>query len=171
MDEYGDLGHSVGVVIHCGGGHLDIPGYAGTFTRAHDRDGKLIKEWKGDGDHFANFIKAVRSRKREDLHADILEGHLSSGLCHLGNISHRLGQEADPEQLREAVKSDHEAQEALARVEEHLAANGVNLTQTRLTVGPTLRLDPATEKFLGNPAADQLLTRPYRPGFVVPEQV
>ena len=44
-------------------------------------------------DHFANFTKAVRSRNAGELHADILEGHLSSALCHLGNISYRLGRE------------------------------------------------------------------------------
>ena len=42
--------------------------------------------------HFANFIECVRSRKAEDLNADVLVGHLSSSLCHLGNISYRLGQ-------------------------------------------------------------------------------
>ena len=40
--------------------------------------------------HFTNFIDCVRSRKWQDLHADILEGHLSSSLCHLGNIASRL---------------------------------------------------------------------------------
>ena len=45
---------------------------------AFDRDGKQIREFKGEADHFANFLKAVRSRKHEDLNADIEEGHLSS---------------------------------------------------------------------------------------------
>ena len=56
-----------------------------------DKQGQIIEKFQGDGDHFANFIGAVRSRKIEDLHADILDGHLSSALCHLGNISYRLG--------------------------------------------------------------------------------
>jgi predicted dehydrogenase len=37
--------------------------------------------------HFTNFIDCVRSRKWQDLNADILEGHLSTSLCHLGNIA------------------------------------------------------------------------------------
>jgi predicted dehydrogenase len=41
--------------------------------------------------HFGNFIDCVRSRRWQDLHAEILEGHLSSTLCHLGNIACRLG--------------------------------------------------------------------------------
>jgi len=40
--------------------------------------------------HFTNFIDCVRSRRWQDLNADILEGHLSTSLCHLGNIACRL---------------------------------------------------------------------------------
>jgi predicted dehydrogenase len=40
--------------------------------------------------HFSNFIDCVRSGNWQDLHADILQGHLSSSLCHLGNIACRL---------------------------------------------------------------------------------
>ncbi len=40
--------------------------------------------------HFKNFIDCVRTGKWQDLHADILQGHLSSSLCHLGNIASRL---------------------------------------------------------------------------------
>lgn len=36
-----------------------------------------------------NFLDCVKSRRRPD--ADIEEGHLSTTLCHVGNISHRLG--------------------------------------------------------------------------------
>src|SRR5262249_28252510 len=45
----------------------------------------------GAGDHYANFIDCVRSRKKEDLHAPIEEGHISATLIHLANISYRLG--------------------------------------------------------------------------------
>lgn len=39
--------------------------------------------------HIANFLECVRTRKRPN--ADIEEGHLSTNLCHLGNISYRVG--------------------------------------------------------------------------------
>src|SRR5262249_11607647 len=45
------------------------------------------------GGIFANFISAVRSRKRQEQDADILEGHYSSALGHLANLSYRLGEE------------------------------------------------------------------------------
>jgi len=34
-----------------------------------------------------------------------------------------------------------------------------------------LKFDPKAEKFVGNAKADELLTRPYRKPFVVPENV
>ena len=40
--------------------------------------------------HFSNFLDCVRTRNWQDLNADILEGHLSTSLCHLGNIACRL---------------------------------------------------------------------------------
>lgn len=43
--------------------------------------------------HRLNFVEAVRSRNASHLSADIIEGHLSSSLCHLANISYRLGRE------------------------------------------------------------------------------
>ena len=41
--------------------------------------------------HFGTFLKAVRSRKHEDLTAGIETGVASASLCHLANISYRLG--------------------------------------------------------------------------------
>ncbi|MGO9895642.1 MAG: gfo/Idh/MocA family oxidoreductase, partial [Bryobacteraceae bacterium] len=43
------------------------------------------------GNHWANFIEAVRSRKPSDLNAPIEEGAISTTLVHLANISYRLG--------------------------------------------------------------------------------
>jgi GFO/IDH/MocA oxidoreductase family protein len=65
--------------------------------------------------HVENFLKAVRSRKRSDLNADILEGHVSATLCHLANASYRLGRTLvfDPE--AENFGSDGEANALLTR--------------------------------------------------------
>ena len=164
MDKY--RGEGIGQMIECEGGYTD--GHT-----AWDLEGKEIKKFGGqrEEDHFANFIKAVRSRRREDQNADILEGHLSSALCHLGNVSHRMGHAAAPDALQAAHKSDSAAQETLARMDEHLAKNGVDIKQARLTLGPTLKIDPRIERFIGNRQANRLLTRPYRKPFVLPEKV
>ena len=46
----------------------------------------------GGGGHFANFIQALRSGNDHDLTCDILEGHRSTVLPHLGNIAYRVGE-------------------------------------------------------------------------------
>jgi len=69
----------------------------------------------GEGNHFENFLNAVRSRKPEDLNAPVMAGHLSSALCHLGNISYRLKRSLrfDPE--KEEFIGDQEANALLKR--------------------------------------------------------
>jgi predicted dehydrogenase len=166
MDSY--KGASIGIVIECEGGHVTVPSY--TAATAYDKDGKVIKEFKGSEGHHDNWLKAVRSRKREDLNADILEGHLSSALCHTGNISYRLGKQASPDAVREGIKADAGLSEAFGRMVEHLAANGVDIAKDNVTLGVPLKMDGKAERFLDNDKANELLTRPYRPGFVMPEK-
>jgi predicted dehydrogenase len=167
MDQY--RGADVGVVIDCEGGFMVIPGYSKAI--AYDREGREIKTFSAGGGHFENFFDAVRSRKPTDLRADILEGHVSSALCHTGNISHRMGKKLSPDQLREQVKACGDLAETLGRMEEHLAANKVDLSKTLLTLGADLKMDPKTERFTNNRFANQLLTREYRRPFVVPNRV
>jgi len=124
----------------------------------------------GNG-HFANFIAAVRSRKAEDLNADILQGHYSAALCHLANLSYRLGQEVPFNKPTKAFGDDKEAYETLARMEEHLKANKVALDGQNYRLGRKLSFDAATESFVGDAEANQLLTRPYRAPFLVPDRV
>jgi predicted dehydrogenase len=162
-------GASVGCIIECEGGYVTVPNYSG--ATAHDKDGKEIKKWSGAEDHFANFIKAVNSRKREDLHADILEGHLSSALCHTGNISYRLGKKQQPGEIREQLKDIKGMSETFDRMAAHLEKNEVDITKEQVALGVPLKMDPKTEKFLGNAKANEMLTRKYRAPYIVPEQV
>ena len=52
-----------------------------------------MAEAKGDETyaHADNFLKAVKSRKHTDLNCDIEVGHISAALCHMANISYRVG--------------------------------------------------------------------------------
>ena len=70
---------------------------------------------KGDGDHYGNFLKAVKARDPKILAADIEEGHLSSSLCHLGNISYRLGRKLHINPSSESFVNDPEADAMLTR--------------------------------------------------------
>ncbi len=167
MDKY--RGVSIGNVIDCEGGSVVTNGYFA--ATAYDRDGKIVKEFKGRDRHMANFIDVVRSRKTAELHGPIDEGHVSSALCHLGNISHQVGRTAAPGELAEKIKGNAPLAEAYGRMAEHLAANGVDLGKTPATLGQPLALDPGAEKFTGqdSAAANALLKRDYRANFVVPQ--
>jgi predicted dehydrogenase len=158
-----------GVVVDCEGGHVVIPSYDSAI--AYDKGGKEIRRWKRGADHYANFISAVRSRKPGDLNAEIEEGHLSSALCHTGNISYQLGQKLAPEAIRDRLKDQPEALESFGRLAEHLEANGINLSATPARLGAWLTMNPRTERFTNSNAANHLLAREYRKGFEVPSKV
>ena len=66
-------------------------------------------------EHWANFIGAVRSRKRQDLNAEIEEGALSCNLMHLANISYRLGRTLHWDAKTLTVLNDPEANKMLTR--------------------------------------------------------
>ena len=171
MDAYKNLVR-IGIHIQCENGYY-LAGENGGWV--YDNEDKKIKQFtqKGQKDHQANFINAVRSRKQEDVMAPILDGHYSSALCHLGNISYRVGKQIPPTQLEDQIKSDKLATEAFERVKNHLMANGVDLTQSLPTLGPSLQFDPATERFVGtfSDEANKLVRREYRAPYVIPDQV
>jgi predicted dehydrogenase len=122
-------------------------------------------------DHFANFIDCVRSHRREDLHADILEGHRTALLCHLGNISYQLGTETPFADPIEALAGDVMACEAWGAMKQHLADAGVTVDGDAYRLGRKLAFDAEAERFIGDPEADRLLTRTYRNPYVVPTNV
>jgi predicted dehydrogenase len=162
-------GARIGVVVDCAGGTMVIPSYDSAI--AYDDKGNELRRFQGGGDHYANFIAAVRSRNSGQLNADIEQGHLSSALCHTGNLSHRLGQKTDPEEIRDHLAFTSAGRETFGRLTEHLAANGVDLRRRPLTLGATLEMDTARERFTNNEAANNLLSRAYRYPFIVPEKV
>ena len=65
--------------------------------------------------HFSNFIDCVRSRRWQDLNADILEGHLSTSLCHLGNIACRVKRPLQFNPEEETFVDDAEADAYLSK--------------------------------------------------------
>jgi hypothetical protein len=147
------------------------------------RNGKFFPKGQGQGEPlvkvehhvepggiFGNFIDCVRSRTYERLNAEILEGHFSSGLCHLGNISYRMGSPAPFEKPRD-FGDNQVVGDSIMTLLENTRAIGVEPEKTSLWVGPKLEFNPQAERFVNNPAADALLTRSYRAPFVVPKEV
>lgn len=182
----GYRGAKIGNVIECENGYVVLDTDGG---KALDRDGGEVCKFDGRDDagalHRANFIDAVRSRDASTLHASILEGHLSSALCHTANISYQLGRAAGLDEARAAVESRGPlAAEAFQRLTQHVAARfadhaalfgatvdlpKVDTTALRVSLGVALAMDPASERFRDNPAADALRTRAYRAPYLLPD--
>ena len=145
-------------------------------TSLFDPAGKLVStfsEKRKSENHFANFINAVRSRKREELNAEILEGHQSTALGHMGNISWRLGKEATLAEIGDQIgklKVHDNVKETLDRTVKHLHDNKVDVEQSKLVLGTVLFPDGERESFADNAAANTFLTRDYRKPFVVPAE-
>jgi len=123
------------------------------------------------GGPFGAFIKAVRSRKAEDNNADAEVGHYSSALCHLANISHRLGEKVPFSKKTQRLGDNKQVVESFNNITENLQVVGVKLDETEYILGRSLELDPKTERFKNDEEANKLLTRAYREPFVVPEKV
>ncbi|MBM4002713.1 MAG: Gfo/Idh/MocA family oxidoreductase [Planctomycetes bacterium] len=164
-------GASVGIIVEGTDGYVVIGSYESGV--AFDKEGKEVATFKGGGDnlHFANFLKAVRSRNASDLTADIEEGHLSSALCHLANISYRLGTDLPAQELAPQLatfKQTDDYQDTLQRTLAHLNENEVKVEGLKVRMGAVLALNVAEETFQNNPAANAMLTRNYRSPYVVP---
>lgn len=138
----GDLSVKIGNIFYGKEGYLEIDGstwkayhegedkpFAGSEVGGTSNESISLTGPTSEG-HFANFIKAVRSGKNEDLHCDVNTGFTSTVLPLMANISYRLKRE--------------------------LHFMGGDMKQ---------------EKFVNAPEADALLTRVYRPPYVVPSEV
>jgi predicted dehydrogenase len=125
------------------------------------------------GGAWGSFLHAVRSRKREDLNAPVEHGHYSSALCHLANISYRLGEKVPFNGKAKTLGDNRLVVETLENLKENLQAVGVKLQETSYRLGRVLAFDPKTEHFVGEgaAAANPMLTRSYRKPYVVPDKV
>jgi hypothetical protein len=175
------LGARVGTIFYGNHGYVVIASFsAGTLLdptgktvqsggAAFDLQGKVVRVFSGEGDHFGNFVEAVKARNRQLLHADVLEGHLSCAHSHLANVSYDLSLPASAAEIEKTLamlKTNENVRDCLGRTLKHLAANGVELTRTPLRLGPKLIIDHEKETVLNNPQAQLLLSRDCRPPFV-----
>jgi predicted dehydrogenase len=155
-------GERVGVVVDCEGGSVSL--YRGI---AWDNQGKELQRFSGGGDHFVNFIEAVRKGDRAHLTADVEVGHRSTAVCHAGNVSYRVGEVASVERQRKAVQDVPLLDAMYDRYLEHLAANEIDPNTSIL--GPWLDVDRENERFRDHDEANQIARGWYREPYVVPE--
>lgn len=152
---YGSEGYALGL------------GYTGGV--AYDYDGKELGKWNGGEyqHHFVNFLKAVRSRKHEDLHLDIEDAHLSSALAHLGNVSLRLGQTTEPGANKTEFAGHKRSEQSLESFQQYLGESQIDYQKTALRIGRTVTIDPKTERS-SDDEANAMFGRVYRKGFELP---
>ena len=170
MDNY--RGIRIGVVVQCEKGYFAANEGGGWI---YDNDGNRIQQFAHSvgSEHYQNFINAVRSRKVSDLNADIEVGHLSAALCHMGNISYRLGKKMSVDEIKNTIGDNAELLDSFSRMVEHLKANEIDLEKEQITIGPMLTMDSEKEQFVGDNSslANMFIRRNYREPFVVPDVV
>ena len=116
--EYGLEGIDNGVSVYGTEGFLHMGRWNRKWGyRYFDKKEKIVEEYQGTDDseaaHMKNFVECVISRKRPNC--DIEIGHLSSALCHLGNIVHRTGRNVAFNPANESIPGDAEANALLKR--------------------------------------------------------
>ena len=93
---------------------IDRDGYR-VFFRGGEPGPAAGEPWSDSPRFYQNFIDCVKSRRAEDLLADIEEGHYSALLCHLGNIAYRTGRRLEFDPQSETFLHDDEANRYLGR--------------------------------------------------------
>lgn len=163
----------VGVIFEGTEGYVVMASYhSGT---AFDRAGKPVRHFRGGGGgapHFENFLHAVRARSCLHANGDIEQGHVSSALAHVANISLRLGHDVSAQTAREQLVRNGTPDGLLAvwdlamrDVATHKSGDaGVDT----IRMGQPLQCNPDTECVRDNQLANCLLTRQYRHPYVVP---
>lgn len=148
-------------------GFAVAPNYAS--GAAFTYDGTPLGAWSGGSyrDHFANFVAAVKSRNHADLHLDIEDGHLSSALSHLGNVSWSLGEAVTPGTRPSLAAADPHVVATWDSFERYLADNPIDYATTALKLGRELVIDPRTERSTDD-EANRRFGREYRKGFELP---
>ncbi len=105
------FGAGEGAILYGENGSLFL---TNTGWKAFDANGKLVQQGQSDVGqqaHVRNFLDAVRSRKRQDLNQEIYSGHVSTVMCHAGNIAWRTGKrlrfDAQKERFDDAQANDY----------------------------------------------------------------
>jgi predicted dehydrogenase len=109
--------NTIGNLFYGADGYMVVDGSGFQVYKGEKRDlvMDVKKEGEDTGPHMANFLKAVKSRNYQDLNADVQIGVTSADLCHLANISYRLGRKLAFDPAANRFSSDAEANKMLTR--------------------------------------------------------
>jgi len=105
--------NAVGVTFYGSEGYMQV--YYFGYRTYLGKNREAGPSSTGTPNEYERFIAGVRSRKPEDLGVEIEDGHLSSALCHLGNIAYRLGRTVNFDPVTETFPGDDAAGAMLSR--------------------------------------------------------
>lgn len=107
-------GIEVGNIFYGDKGYMVINGYNDykTYLGKNREPGPARN---AGGDHYKNFVDAVRAKNKALLNGPIETGHLAASIAHLGNIAYRLGRTLKFDPKSETFPGDKEANAMLSR--------------------------------------------------------
>ena len=167
-------GAGVGVIFYGSEGYVVMTELYGR-RRPSIPSGKLVEKFQGDGDHFGNFVDAVKAhdskllRRRHPGRPPFLCATATWPTFPTTSASRPRSRRF--ERRWAALKTNENVTECLDRMDAYLTANGVELAKTPLMLGPCSRSTRKNETVVDNPEACAILTRDYRAPFIVPKAV
>ena len=156
-------GVTIGNVLEYEGGSL-LGGHSAS-CEAVDKNGKSIKKFSGRGGHIHSWVDACLSGKQSQLHT-AKNGHYSSAIAHMGTHALTLGKSSSQEKVKGALQTNSDVKDAIERMSEHLAVNGLKDAMPKLGVSLTSDGKKLTGEFAA--AANQLDREHFRKGFTLP---
>ncbi len=160
------LGVSNGIIFYGTEGNITYHKGSAAIT---GQDGEVLKRFPGSQlNHIKGFVDAVKGNDPDLITGTVEEGHVSSALCHLGNISYLVGDDASDAEVTSAVDAlgaPPMIRGLLEKVRANLNTNGAS---GDLVLGQSLGLSKELSPIVGNAEASALLARKYREPYVVP---
>jgi len=162
-------GTRVGIIVTGEKGEV-IAARGGGFAVGPDGKTK-IEKFPGDagGTHMQNFFDCVRSRKAEDLRAQIRNSHKSANLSHFANLSMRASEEIPLEKIPSAVPQDEMLLDCISRQHAQLKDWEIDPAKTLCHVGSKVTIDTKTGMVSGSDAIKAFNETHYRKGYEVPK--
>jgi predicted dehydrogenase len=112
-------GNTIGNLFYGADGWMLVHGGSFQVYKGESNEKVMDETVRGDEDgtvaHMRNFLAAVRSRDHRKLNAEIEIGALSATLCHLANISYRVGRRLQWDESARKFVNDSEANKLISR--------------------------------------------------------
>jgi predicted dehydrogenase len=140
-----------------------------------DNEGKKVQKFENflnGPKHMENFILSVQAGKLINPQLHMSHGYHAAALAIIANISYRLGKKINISQVKERLQSHPEMEAMFDDFNQNMINNKIDLNNDQAYVGPWLEIDPKTDRFIGEFAAEanQLLDEDaYAPGHELPK--